>query len=64
MNFTVLFNDTKVEGLSRLVKGNYSFVAISKYGTDVKEFSAVLIGEALYGIVLKIKENHIFPKDT
>ena len=48
MNFTVLFNDTKVEGLFRFVEeGNYSFVAISKYGTDVKEFSAVFIGEAL-----------------
>ena len=47
MNFTVLFNETKVEGLFRLVEGNYSIVAISKHGIDVKEFSAILIGEAL-----------------
>ena len=47
-NSSVVFNTTKTRDLYRLVKdGNYSFVATNRFGTDVKEFSAIITGKTL-----------------
>ena len=45
-NCIVVFNTTKTRDHFRLYKdGNYSFVATNRFGTDVKEFSALITGK-------------------
>ena len=44
-NSTVLFNTTKPRAFPLDKEGNYSCVATSKYGTDMRNFSVVFIGK-------------------
>ena len=44
-NFTVLMNTTETESSKLYQEGNYTCVATSKYGTDVKHF--IINGEKI-----------------
>ena len=48
-NSTVLFNTTYNIGYFKLDNdGNYSFVAANRFGTDVRQFSAIITGKTLF----------------
>jgi len=45
-NSTVIFNTTEIGGSFTVDSdGKYRFVATSKFGTDMKEFSAIISGK-------------------
>lgn len=44
-NSTVLVNTTNTAGIQIYKEGNYTCVATSSYGTDVKEFTAIFSGK-------------------